>query len=77
MSARVPVGPHHAVDALCLGHYMVVDCMTADSERAGLDYRTVGVMPVVMIGRFRELSKRLFLFGGSVSLKLSGKLPIP
>jgi len=27
---------------------MVVSCMTADSERAGLDYWTVGVMPVVI-----------------------------
>jgi len=27
---------------------MVVDCVAADSERAGLDHWTVGVMPVVI-----------------------------
>jgi len=36
------------VDALCLGYSMVVGCMTADSERAGLDNWTIGMMPVVI-----------------------------
>ena len=27
---------------------MVVDCMTADSERAGLDHWTVSMMPVLI-----------------------------
>ena len=48
VSARVPVGSNHAVDALCLGNCMVVDCMTADSERAGLDHWTVSMMPVLI-----------------------------
>ena len=48
VSARVPVDSHHAVDALCLCHCMVVGCMTADSERAGLDHWTVSMVPVVI-----------------------------
>ena len=48
MSARVPVGSHYTVDALCLGHGMVVDCMAADSERAGLDNWMIGMVPVVI-----------------------------
>ena len=48
VSARVPVGSHHTVDALCLCHCMVVSSMAADSERAGLDHWTVGMMPMVI-----------------------------
>ena len=48
VSARVPVGFQHAVDALCLGHRMSVGCMTADSKRAGLDNWTIGMVPVVI-----------------------------
>ena len=43
VSARVPVGSHYTVDTFCLGHSMVVSCMTADSERAGLDNETRGM----------------------------------
>ena len=51
MSARVPIGSHHTVDALSLCHCVVVGCVTADSERAGLDSRTVGMMlGVVEVG---------------------------
>ena len=48
VSARVPVGSNHAVDALCLGHCMVVGCMAADPERAGLDHWTVSMIPVII-----------------------------
>ena len=48
VSARVPVGTYHTVDALCLCHRMMVGCMTADSERAGLYYGTVGMIPVII-----------------------------
>ena len=44
VSARIPVGSHHAVDTFCLGHCMMVGSMTADSERAGLYYGTIGMV---------------------------------
>ena len=48
VSARIPVGSHYTVDALCLCHCVMVGCMTADSERAGLDLWTVGMVAVVV-----------------------------